>query len=83
MSEEHQEVDKERYDASIQRLYGIFKDMSDTVNEVSKWRCPYKDVENRCTAMFGCRNQNREVPEGELFICTSDDKLDYRNAWEM
>ncbi|MCI0440912.1 MAG: hypothetical protein L0177_17535 [Chloroflexi bacterium] len=79
----NQPVDRERYRASMRRLYTIFKDMSDTVNEVSKWRCPYKNVENRCTASFGCRNQHREVPQGELFICTGDDKLDYRSAWEI
>jgi|GEM_PF-363728 hypothetical protein len=77
----HQPVDRSRYEASILRLDGIFRQMSDTVNEVSKWRCPYKNVESRCTANFGCQNQDRSVPEGELFICKSDDNLDYRSAW--
>ena len=76
-------VDKERYEASISRLTDIFRDISDTVTEVSKWRCPYKNAESRCTAQFGCRNQERKVPEGELFICKSDDNLDYRSAWEV
>ncbi len=75
-------VSSDRYEASLLRLQGIFKGISDTVTEVSKWRCPYKNVENRCTAKFGCRNQDRSVPEGELFICTGDDKLDYRSAWD-
>ncbi len=78
-----QPVDRSRYEASILRLDGIFRQMSDTVNEVSKWRCPYKDVESRCTGNFGCRNQDRSVPEGELFICKSDDNLDYRSAWHV
>ena len=78
-----QPVDRSRYEASIKRLDDIFRDMSDTVTEVSKWRCPYKSVEDRCTANFGCRNQDRSVPEGELFICTSDDNLDYRSAWDV
>ena len=56
--------------------------MSQTTNEVSAWRCPYKSVENRCTAAFGCRNQDRSVPDGEAFICTGSDDLDYRLAWE-
>lgn len=75
-------VDKERYKASVARLQEIFQGISDTVTEVSKWRCPYKNVEDRCTADFRCRNQDRVVPEGERFICISDDKLDYRSAWE-
>ena len=77
-----QRVDKTRYRASLARLEAIFRDMSDTVTAVSSWRCPYKTVEDRCTASFGCRNQDRGVAPGELFICLSDDKLDYRSAWE-
>ena len=80
---DHGQADRSRYEASLQRLDDIFRDMSDTVTEVSKWRCPYKSVEDRCTANFGCRNQDRSVPEGELFICTSDDNLDYRSAWDL
>ncbi|MDA0771086.1 MAG: hypothetical protein O2821_12830 [Chloroflexi bacterium] len=76
-------VDRSRYESSLQRLDDIFRDISGTVTEVSKWRCPYKNVENECTANFGCRNQDRSVPEGDLFICTSDDKLDYRSAWDI
>jgi hypothetical protein len=76
-------VDKQRYKASLARLHELFRGISDTVTDVSTWRCPYKNVENRCTAAFGCRNQDRTVPEGELFICTGDDKLDYRSAWDV
>jgi hypothetical protein len=64
------------------RLHSIFEGMSQTTNEVSTWRCPYKSVENRCTAGFGCRNQDHTVPDGEAFICTGSDDLDYRLAWE-
>lgn len=83
MSKSDCRVDKKRYEASISRLHDIFAGMSETVTEVSKWRCPYKNVEDRCTANFGCRNQLRDVPPGELFICTSSDNLDYRSAWEV
>ena len=77
-----QRIDKDRYRASLARLEDIFRDMSNTASEVSTWRCPYKNVDDRCTASFGCRNQDRTVAENELFICLSDDKLDYRSAWE-
>ena len=76
-------VDRARYEASVERLYNIFKDISATVGEVSSWRCPYKNVEDRCTANFGCRNQDRSVPTGQLYICTGSDNLDYRSAWEI
>jgi hypothetical protein len=80
---EPQPVDKRRYEASVTRLTGIFQDINDTAAEVSTWRCPYKNAQDRCTASFGCRNQDRSVPDGERYICTSSDKLDYRSAWEV
>ncbi len=75
-------VDPLRYQASLERLYHIFKGMSDTVNEVSRWRCPYKNVQDRCTANFGCRNQLRDGSEA-LPVCIGSGKLDYRSAWEV
>ncbi|MAP38975.1 MAG: hypothetical protein NZ876_00635 [Dehalococcoidia bacterium] len=76
-------IDKERYQASIARLGDIFRSINDTAKEVSTWRCPYKNAKDRCTAKFGCRNQDHSVPDGELFICTGSDDLDYRSAWEV
>jgi hypothetical protein len=78
-----QEFDKQRYKNSMARLQEIFAGISDTVTKVSLWRCPYKDVEDRCTAGFGCRNQDRKVAADELLICTGDDNLDYRGAWKL
>ena len=77
-----QKVDKAKHRKSLERLNEIFKGISETVSEVSAWRCPYKNAENRCTAQFGCRNQNRNGPQRELYICTGSDDLDYRSAWE-
>ena len=79
----HQTIDKRRYEASLDRLYNIFKGMSDTADEVSQWRCPYKNVESRCTAKFSCRNQHFTNIPDDLPICTGSDKLDYRSAWEV
>ena len=83
MPDERPKADPERYRRSVQRLTEIFRDISDTVNVVSAYRCPYKNAQDRCTAQFGCRNQDRSVPVGELYPCTGDDNLDYRAAWEM
>jgi hypothetical protein len=77
-----QRIDEAQYRASLARLEEIFRDMSNTASEVSTWRCPYKNADDRCTASFGCRNQDRTVPKDELFVCLSDDNLDYRGAWE-
>ncbi len=82
MSSDGHRVDRERYRKSLARLDEIFRGISDTVNQVSMYRCPYKNVEDRCTAQFGCRNQDHNVPEGQLFVCTGSDDLDYRSAWE-
>ena len=66
------------------RLDAICRSMADTVTEESQWQLP---VEERAEPLhgeqFGCRNQDRTVPSGELYICTRDDKLDYRSAWEV
>lgn len=78
-----QEFDKARYEKSMTRLQDILRGISDTATQVSTWRCPYKNADNRCTANFGCRNQDHAVPDGELLICTSDDNLDYRSAWDV
>ena len=76
-------VDRERYRRSMERLSEIMRGINDTANAVSTYRCPYKNARDRCTAKFGCRNQDRQTPPGELFACMGDDKLDYRSAWEL
>ena len=76
-------IQKERYSASLARLYDIFKGISETTNQVSSWRCPYKNAQDRCTAGFGCRNQLQTGLLDELSICTGSDALDYRDAWDI
>ena len=83
MAGEFQKVDPERYRWSVERLTEIFRGISETANVVSTYRCPYKNATDRCTAQFGCRNQDRAVPSGELFHCMGSDNLDYRSAWDM
>ena len=81
MSSGFQPVDPEKYRKSLVRLDQVFRSISETVSEVSRHRCPYKNAQDRCTAQFGCRNQDRNVPHGQLYICTGSDDLDYRSAW--
>ncbi len=77
-----QEVNIDRYQANMAWLQEIFKDISETANRVSTWRCPYKNAQDRCTAGFGCRNQLHTGPD-QLALCTGSDKLDYQSAWEV
>ena len=75
-------MDQERYQASMARLQEIFQGISDAANQVSTWRCPYKNAQDRCTAQFGCRNQSATDISVGLALCTGSDDLDYRDAWE-
>ncbi len=65
------------------RLFDIYKEIAVVADQVSTWRCLYKDQHDRCTAKFGCRNQLHSRVPGELPVCTGDDRLDYRSAWEI
>ncbi len=76
-------INKNRYFESIKKLESIYENIALNVTEVSKWRCPYKDASDKCTAQFGCRNQDRSINDGLPFPCIGSDNLDYRNAWEV
>ncbi len=76
-------ADKERFQQSLRRLWEIYQDIGQTANEVSMWRCPYKNKDDRCTARFGCRNQLHTDGPDQLALCTGSDKLDYQSAWEV
>ena len=78
-----QQIDKQRYRASIASLEAIFQGINATANRVATWRCPYKNAQDRCTAGFGCRNQLRGSGPEELSVCTGSDDLDYREAWQV
>ena len=75
-------VDKNRHHESIVKLYEIYKGISQTVDSNSKWRCPYKNVKDECTADFGCRNQKRVDQQSDVLVCTGSDNLNYRDAGE-
>ncbi len=83
MSTPDGQPDKQRFKASMERLTEIYRGISATVSEVSTRRCPYKNVEDRCTAGFGCRNQRFTDGPEELAVCAGSDDLDYRSAWEV
>jgi len=72
---------KERYKKSLEMLAEIMEPMSDIAMSQSKFRCPYKNKNDGCTAKFGCRNQ-RKQETGDLMICVADDKIDYRPYWD-
>ena len=69
-------------DPPLDRVKELFSSLMETATEHSTRRCPYKNRHDQCTAEFGCRNQRKRELEGALLDCASDDKLDYRSAWE-
>ena len=77
-----QKIDKDEYQKRLDRITEIFANMVSHADELSRHRCPYKNRFDQCTAQFGCRNKLKPRAPGELPLCASDDKLDYRSAWE-
>ena len=75
-------VDKSRIQDSMARLQAILQGIGETANQVSTWRCPYKNAQDLCTANFGCRNQSRPPAQADLPVCLGSDDLDYRSAWD-
>ena len=84
MSEKDSEsIKKKKLQNSLDKLYSIFQENSDNADEISKYRCPYKNVKSKCTANFYCHNQKYIQKDEEIPFCTGSDKLDYRPAWEV
>ena len=76
-------VNKSRYEKSLKNLYTIFQDISKTTNQVSRSRCPYKNVKSNCTASFGCRNQQKIIKSNQSYLkYIGSDNLNYQDAWQ-
>ncbi len=78
-----QKIDIDRYRESMARLESIFRSINDTANDISTRRCPYANAQDRCTALFGCRNQKKTSGSNDLPFCTGTGDLDYRSAWQV
>ncbi len=76
-------ADPEKLQSSLDRLWEIYRAIGEEVDEVCEWRCPYKNKDDRCTALFGCRNQKYTDGRDQPALCVGSDKLDYRSAWEV
>lgn len=77
-----EKIDPEAYQQRMDRMTQIFSNMAQHAEKQALQRCPYKNKFGECTAQFGCRYQRKPSPGRELLRCSSDDKLDYRSAWE-
>lgn len=77
------EIDPKAYQERLDRMSQILGDIVQHADQQALVRCPYKNKDNDCTAKFGCKFQRKPAPNRVLFQCSSDDKLDYRSAWDM
>jgi hypothetical protein len=73
---------KEDLQKSLDRINSIFAGIVDYAEESSLLRCPYRDMNDFCTALFSCRNQVTVRDESDSFSCGHDGSFDYRPAWE-
>lgn len=76
------EDEKNPYQERLDRIGEIFAGIVGHAEEVSLLRCPYRDREDRCTALFRCRNQLPVAADPESLLCGHDGRFDYRTAWE-
>ena len=60
----------------------IFADVVEHAERLSLERCPYRDRNDHCTALFRCRNQRPVENEADVLSCGHDGTFDYRSAWE-
>jgi len=77
-----EKIDKDEYQKRLTQISELFAEMVVHADELSRQRCPYKNRLDQCTAQFGCRNKRKPKTQGGLPVCASDDKLDYRSAWD-
>ncbi len=82
MSKAGERIDRREYEKRLARMTEIFAEIMQKADEVSTYRCPYKNRWEHCTAKFGCRNQRPPTVASQSSLCVAEDELDYRSAWE-
>ena len=75
-------ADKKAYQERLDRIADIFSDVVANAEISSLLRCPYRDQNDYCTALFRCRNQLAVEGDSEELACGHTGEFDYRTAWE-
>jgi hypothetical protein len=70
------------YEARLESIVDLFAELVSHAETVSQHRCPYRDRDDCCTAMFLCRNQQVVGDETDVFLCGHEGTFDYRDAWQ-
>ena len=76
-------IDRSEYEKRRARISDIFTKIAKNAERQVQMRCPYKNRLDQCTAKFGCAYKRKPRRDEQFPACSSDDKLDYRSAWEM
>ncbi len=74
--------DKQAYQERLDRIAEIFASLVARAEVSARHRCPYRDRNDECTALFRCRNQLSMESDVEAFACGHDGAFDYRTAWQ-
>ena len=75
-------IDPSEFEKRRTRITEIFSKIVTQADAQALTRCPYKNRFDQCAAHFGCQYKRKPRRPGEPPACASDDKLDYRTAWE-
>ena len=75
-------ADMQAYQERLDRITEIFSGLVAHAEVSSRTRCPYRDRNDVCTALFRCRNQLDSPADPHLLTCGHDGTFDYRSAWE-
>jgi hypothetical protein len=75
-------ADKKAYQERLDRIAEILSDVVANAEISSLLRCPYRDQNDLCTALFRCRNQLTVEGDSEALACGHSGEFDYRTAWE-
>jgi hypothetical protein len=78
MPDGHEQAYQERLD----RIAEIFASLVAHAEVSARHRCPYRDRDDQCTALFRCRNQLTVESDVGALACGHDGTFDYRTAWE-
>ncbi len=77
------DVNQQAYQERLDRIAEILGSVVAHAETSARHRCPYRDRNDTCTALFRCRNQLPVESDVEAFICGHNGTFDYRTAWEM
>ncbi len=82
MPDDDDKGDAAAYRERLDRITEIFAGMVGHAEVQARFRCPYRDRHDRCTAAIRCRAQLKVEGDDGAPICTHDGTFDYRVAWD-